>query len=336
MSVVKNIINLCFVTDNGYAMPTCVTLTSILKNKNFGTKYKVYIMCKNVDVDKKQKFLCLDSPEFRIILIDLDDKKDYSNYRIDNIPATPTSIYKFFIPEILSGLDKVLFLDGDIIVRNDLSKLYKTNIKDIYLAAVVNADASNIKQRINYFNSGVMLMNLSLMRKDHMPKKLLDYRMNGYNGYMDQDAFNIICRGKVKFLPFKFNTQLNAVYTAFIEKNNSVISSLPHLWGSEEEKGLTMDGIVESAEIIHYTSAKPFKHFDCLLSSEWYKYFYVSPYSDFPLNLTSNFHFARVFNSRTYRMGHKIFAPMATVKKHFLNLYSKRAKFLKDFYEETE
>lgn len=332
----NNVVNLCFVTDSGYSMPTCVTLTSILANKNSDTSYNIYIMCKDVDSDKKQKFLSLNGPKFKIILIDLDEMEDYSKYKINNIPATPTSIYKFFIPEILSGLDRVLFLDGDIIVREDLSRLYKTSIKDVYLAAVLNANGGDTKLKINYFNSGVMLMNLSLMRKNKVSEKLINYRMSGYNGYMDQDAFNIVCRDKVKFLPFKYNTQINAVYIAFIEKGVFENSDLSRVWGTESGKGITKDAIIGSAEIIHYTSAKPFKHFDCLLADEWYKYYYESPWSEFPLHVTSDYHFARIYNSKIYRMGHKIFAPLVFIKRLFWDSHSAKAKFLKGFYEKEK
>ena len=109
-------INLCFVTDEGYSMPTGVTIYSILENKKENTEYNIYILCKDVSDRTKKMLSKLDREGFKLFFIDC-NKDDYSDLYIEGIPATPTSIYKFFIPNILNDLDKVLYLDGDMVTR---------------------------------------------------------------------------------------------------------------------------------------------------------------------------------------------------------------------------
>ena len=50
-----------------------------------------------------------------------------------------------------------------------------------------------------------MLLNLKLMRENRLTEKLYDYRRNGRNDFMDQDALNAIMSGNAKFLPFRYN-----------------------------------------------------------------------------------------------------------------------------------
>ena len=60
------------------------------------------------------------------------------------------------------------------------------------------ADGKTLKERIDYpheryFNSGVMLVNLTAWRRDGISDKLLNYRLHGKNDFMDQDALNVVC-----------------------------------------------------------------------------------------------------------------------------------------------
>lgn len=93
-----------------------------------------------------------------------------------------TALLKFFIPTILSDISKVLYLDGDIVMRKDIVDMYETCIDEYNLAAVpdeMNFDfekwivnkkqfrkfyESLLETNGKYFNSGVMLLNLDRLR----------------------------------------------------------------------------------------------------------------------------------------------------------------------------
>jgi len=95
----------------------------------------------------------------------------------------------------------VLYLDGDILIQKDLSGLCAINIDDAY-AGVVNdiVLTENDLHIQDYFNSGVMLLNLKLLRENNMPAALLNLRKSstGFT-YMDQDCFNLLFEKKFNF-----------------------------------------------------------------------------------------------------------------------------------------
>lgn len=276
-----NRINICFITDEGYCIQTSVALISMLKNKNMDSIYDVYILCSNVSEDKKNKFMQMNSKNFNIKIIDLCENEEYKKYDIKDIPASITAMYKFSLPNILNLLDKVLYLDGDIIVKKDLTDLFNYDIGDNYVGAIKEAGGLSktlfslySKNNLFYFNSGVMLLNLKKMRKNNVTEKLIDYRINGYNELMDQDSLNYVLRDKACELPFKYNTQL---VFAYITKNFEKIKKVCLL----EENINSVSKILENAVIVHYSGMKkPWKHFDGFAHDLWVYYYYLSPFKD--------------------------------------------------------
>jgi lipopolysaccharide biosynthesis glycosyltransferase len=111
--------------------------------------------------------------------------------------------YRIFLPELLEGLDRVLYLDSDLIVVDDLAPLWDTPLGDHYLAAVTNVlepeysdrpGELGIHEPNSYFNAGVMLMNLAAMRADDCTEALLAFgtREAPRLLWRDQDALNVV------------------------------------------------------------------------------------------------------------------------------------------------
>jgi lipopolysaccharide biosynthesis glycosyltransferase len=109
--------------------------------------------------------------------------------------------YRIFLPELLEA-DRVLYLDADLIVLETLAPLWETDLDQHYIAAVTNVLQLNDLRRPaaiglssphRYFNAGVLLMNLELMRKHDMSRALLEYGVaNAGNLWRDQDALNAV------------------------------------------------------------------------------------------------------------------------------------------------
>ena len=308
----NNNVPICAVLDNGYAMPTAVMLSSLKFTKSKNTKYKIYLVCNLVNSDTKKKINLLASDDFSIKYIDVEEKiPELENFKINNIPATPTSIYKFFIPELIGNEKKIIYLDGDVIVKQDLSELYKINLENNFIAAVKDLNGLGYlklsNEKYTYFNSGVMLMNLAKMRDENISEKLMQYRINGLNKLMDQDALNYVFKDKVKMLHFKYNTQMNVLMANLYDKRNYSISKIKKYW-SIVGKVQTVDDIIKDAVILHYTSLKPWKYFDCIGNEIWLKYYYLSPYKDIDLILESKY-IKHVMNMKAYRLGNFFLSP---------------------------
>ena len=225
----KNIINLCFICDQNYVKPTMVAIHSLKLNKNKNSKYNIYILVHDVSLEDQKALEKQSTKDIKVQIIKQDTLNIDENKINVERHVTTAALIKFYLPEIFYKLDKILYLDSDIIIQKDLVSLWNYNIKHQYAAVVKdtmticgkNAHLKKLDfKEIAYFNSGVMLLNLSLMRKDHITEKLIDYRLNRYNKFMDQDAFNVIFSNKVTYIPLKYN-MLNVYFDVLSIKDLS-------------------------------------------------------------------------------------------------------------------
>jgi len=127
--------------------------------------------------------------------------------RVAGLPTmehAPESLwYRVFLPELLPSLDRVLYLDLDVIVLDALEPLWHTELGEHYVAAVTNVFMEGHERRGAmlglesdevYFNSGVLLMNLEAWRQDRCTVAILEYAREHADrlGWADQDALNVL------------------------------------------------------------------------------------------------------------------------------------------------
>ena len=181
---------------------------------------------------------------------------------------TEAASLRLLLPELLPELDKILYLDCDIIVRQDLARLWEEiNLGDNYLGAVYEAAIEGQAERFRalgcdpakYFNSGVLLMNLKQMRAENVSEKLLEACRVPYLEFPDQDALNQICQGRVMPL----SPLYNSIRTFFIPKYKPdfVRQYGEGLWDK-----------VQREATIHYTGGKPWDLFTVQFGAWWRVY----------------------------------------------------------------
>lgn len=181
---------------------------------------------------------------------------------------TEAASLRLLLPELLPELDRILYLDCDIVVRQDLAQLWeKTDLADNYLAAIYEAAIERQAERFRalgcdpakYFNSGFLLMNLAQMREEKVSEKLLEACRVPYLEFPDQDALNQVCQGRV--LPL--SPLYNSIRTFFIPKYKAdfVRQYSDPLWEQ-----------VQREATIHYTGGKPWNLFTVQFAAWWMVY----------------------------------------------------------------
>ena len=284
--------NVAFITDDNYAMPTCVAMVSLVHhNKDHNIHF--YIICDAVSETKKEKFLELRSDRVHIHLIeDLVTIPDDMTQGYAGEYVSKTAQYKFFLPEIIESKDKVRYLDGDVIVNGNLSTFYNIDISDVCVAAVEDMGdiriseegqsvyASQIGMRDHrYFNSGVMLLNLKLMREQSITEKLIAYRQNETNIFMDQDAFNAVLVHEKKLISYQYNFRAPIFDQIGFEKVNDVF------FGGQFQ---SPEDCISHQVILHLTDRlKPWKYQIMYFTDIFLKYYKLSPYHDEKIKLNS-------------------------------------------------
>ncbi len=120
---------------------------------------------------------------------------------------------RLLLSSMLPDLDKVIYLDCDLVVCKDLKSLWETDVNDVAVAMAPDfwyqdkETLSRLGISNNYLNSGVIVMNLDYWRKHDVQNKLLSYIINKGNEliYNDQDALNAILQDERRQLPVKYN-----------------------------------------------------------------------------------------------------------------------------------
>lgn len=277
---VSGTVNIVLITDANYMDFTRVAINSAKETKCSDSVYNFYVMTMDISAADETALKALANDKVSVTVL---PQKEIDLFYIRDTHVSKTSLLKYYIGEALLNLDKVLFVDSDVLILHDLNTLYQTNIEGKYLAAVKDPSwffesmhvlELNLEKRGFYFNAGVMLMNLKKIRDDNLLAKLEDYTNNNFRTYMDQDAFNVLVGDEVAVLPFKDNTM-----NFFFEHID-----LPTMAAYYGENWKTYEDVFAPAVILHFASSKkPLgttaekTDFFYMLQKLWYKYYTPLP-----------------------------------------------------------
>lgn len=128
-------------------------------------------------------------------------KKDGPNY---NFRLTYMVMMKCALPYILSDVDKILCLDCDTIVIDDISGVWDQNIDDHYFAACLEPNVSKIRGT-DYYNFGSVYLNLEKLRKDMKALEAIDILNSKKYDFTEQDVMNIVCKDHILEMSSEYN-----------------------------------------------------------------------------------------------------------------------------------
>lgn len=221
-----NTVNLFFACDDNYVPFLAVTLTSIRETCDHDRHYAVRILQTGIREESKQRLTAqFTAPNFSLEFVDVSPMlAEISDQLHTRDYYSKSTYYRLFIPELFPQLDKALYLDCDIVLTGDVSQLYDTPLEDHLVAAVPDGAVAAIapfreyvskRLRVdpaNYFNAGVLLMNLEQMRRCDFTGVFL--RLLGavtFRVAQDQDYLNVICRNRVYYLSPMWNTMPSGI-----------------------------------------------------------------------------------------------------------------------------
>ena len=277
---VSGTVDIVLITDANYMDFTRVAINSAKETKCPLSRYNFNIMTVDVSSSDVEALQALASDDVTIRVI---PQQEADLFYIRDTHVSKASLLKYYIPNALPELDKVLYIDSDVLVLHDLNKLYQTDVSQVYLAAVKDPSwffenthviELNLEKRGFYFNSGVMLMNLKKIREDNIVEALETFTNNNFRTYMDQDALNVVVGDKVLLLPFEDNA-----INFFFEHVD--MSTMNEFYGRNWQ---TYDDVFAPVTILHFASSKkplgkmaPTNDFFHMLQRLWYKYYTPLP-----------------------------------------------------------
>ncbi|MDU4695582.1 MAG: glycosyltransferase family 8 protein [Paenibacillus sp.] len=258
--------NIVSVTDNNYAQHLGVMLTSMFEHASHPDAIVVYILSDGLDQTNKQKLNDIVTNYGASIHFVTVDSTAFSSFGLRR-KMSKAVYYKIAIPDMLGGkIKKCIFLDCDLVFKDDIEKLWNVDVTDCALAAVkepgFNRHAElQLSQETNYFNSGVMVINLERWVEKKVSQRVISFLNERSHSITlhDQDAFNVVLQKDWKELEPRWNQ-----------------------WSLSTEKDLDHKLSHEGLSIIHYAHTKPW-YFLCdhPLRGEYLYYLQKTDWKDF-------------------------------------------------------
>ncbi len=259
-------IHIAFNIDHAYVRFLCVTLVSILHN-NANSHIVAHILSRGLTttdceiiqqlVSKYNGEVCFYSPNEKLL----------EGFRIHASSGhiSLVTYYRCMLADYLpSSLERIIYMDSDLLVIGSLADFWNTPLLDKPVAAILDAAADDHaryktlchSENEGYFNAGVLLINLDWWRKNNVRRLCIDY----YHKYPerirfnDQDLLNSIFHGKVQWISMKYNAQEGFYRTRYAHYD-------------EHKTDL------ERPVVVHFTNRKPWD-WDCTHPLQQLFYYY--------------------------------------------------------------
>ncbi len=201
-----------FSCDDNYIPFLSVALRSLIDNASRKYDYFVYVLNSGLRAENCERIMKMSHGNVKIEFFDVTDEAKKLGELLHLRDYYTASIYfRIFIPKLFPRYKKAIYLDSDIVVPGDISRLYFTELGDNLVGAVSDDVIASRDTFIdyaergcgieygNYFNSGVLLMNLERMREVGLQESFISL-MNKYHFDTvcpDQDYLNVLCRERV-------------------------------------------------------------------------------------------------------------------------------------------
>ncbi|CAK7193269.1 hypothetical protein COMNV_01483 [Commensalibacter sp. Nvir] len=218
--------------NENYAIAGAALLKSIIENSDVSCFYDVYIIEGDLSEETKFKFnlIVKKYKNFRLTII---DAEGYFQEKDLNLHAhfSKETYYRILIPSMLPQYDKVIYLDADMVVNEDIQILYDTDIGNCSIAAVKDyvmrgfikfgtychskcgsmkaykylKNYLNMNNPKDYVQAGVLILNTKKIIKSGMDKLIVEEMGKKFYWFLDQDLLNKFFEGDIHFLDTRWN-----------------------------------------------------------------------------------------------------------------------------------
>lgn len=215
-----NEINICLASDAGYEAQLYITIGSIIKKIKQTLKYHFYIL--DGGLSQKSNFYIL-TEKYKNIKIDFIDMKNQFRQTYTSKHISVAAYYRLAIFRLFAKFKRILYIDADSYLLDDIANLFNINMKDKILGAskdslvwqkswrntfiqhktfsgkYLDYESNFLKHSNNklnfYFSSGVMLFDFSKTNVSQKYKKLKELLNDDYYCH-DQDILNLLYNEK--------------------------------------------------------------------------------------------------------------------------------------------
>ena len=288
----KRRINICISANERFAELGAIVLRSVVSHANPDTTFSFFVIDNGISAESRDRMVSMfDNNSAEVVFIDAIDIEKEAGMHIDAGRWTLSTLQRLYIAEFLpQDINRVLYLDCDVLVRGPLDELYDTVLEEKYVIAGAE-ECINANNKINigldsqdrYINAGIILIDLQRWRDLEVGKKSLAFLKDNLSHlqYFDQDIINAVLKDRIKIVPLKYNAYtvlFNYTYDEMLQYRN-----VKEFCGQQ----MCRDAI-DDPVIVHFTqdtiSIRPwYKNGGHKYRKEWLEIRAMTPWKDQPL-----------------------------------------------------
>lgn len=220
----ENNIALVLASSDFYTIYLSAMLESIVENASAENNYDITVLESGIKDDNKRALRLLEEEHDNISIRFYNVKEKMADIHLKATGhISVETYYRLLIPEIFIRYEKVLFLDSDMTVHTDVAELFNMDMTGYMVAAAhdqcclafLNGNDKSFKKycretlklkNVNdYFQAGVMLLNLTRIREKYTQKEIFEIATSHQYRYVDQDIMNVLCQGEIKHLDLEWD-----------------------------------------------------------------------------------------------------------------------------------
>ena len=280
--------NIFYTSDDNFVPQLGAGICSVCENNREMAEITFYIGALRITPEHQAALEALGGRYGRsVVCLPLDDLRQSLGFDFDTLGWSEIVLARLLADRLLpESVERVLYLDGDTIVRENLAPLWATDMGGCPIAASIEPTVNRARraslglEALPYFNSGVLLMDLKRWREEQTGQKILTfYRDRGANLFApDQDAINGALAGHICVLSPKYN-----FYNIFWYYPYRVLCKLeapaPYL-----PEDVFREAVAHPA-IIHYLGEdRPWRHGNThKYAADYQRYLALTPWKDAPM-----------------------------------------------------
>lgn len=271
--------NILLTFDNNYTQHAGVVITSFLAN-NEGN-HVIYIISDYISQDNQKLLSAITSSRechIHFLFIDNNTTKSFPIGKgMANNYVTIATYFRLFITEVLpKSIDKILYLDSDIIINQPIDDLWNCHfenrkcimaLEEMQVLSQEGCKRLKYPTIFSYFNAGVLLLDLHELKNVYSLGKAIDFMNSNDIKFHDQDVLNGLLYDKKQFMELRFN-----VMDSFLIKN----ADLPKRY-KNQTASLYRPAIIHFSGPIkpwHKESKNPYTY-------KYYEYLKLTPWKDY-------------------------------------------------------
>ena len=214
---IKQEIPIFFSCDDAYVPYLTVAIRSLIDHTSKENDYSIVVLNTGLSIQNQKELKQMATENVKINFEDVSKSMEEINNELKLRLRDYYSIaiyYRLFIPSLFPIYEKAIYLDADMVILDDVAKLYNMDMGTNLLMATTDATVNDSEdfrkyskialgvEPKNYINSGMLVMNLREMRKARIEQKFI-YLLLKYNFEVaapDQDYLNVLCKDRIKYI----------------------------------------------------------------------------------------------------------------------------------------